>query len=384
MLDSLINTVLFSYIVSIYIFTYRAGLYVYSNMIAVLFVFFVVLRIYVMEKKIKFNIFLLLFLFFIFVCGVSYFVAVDKSLVVIQLRGLFLNFILLWSLINYIDDYDKLDKLIRYFVYSGVIASLYILLSSDITQYTRLGSILGNVNAIGVIIGISFIFSIYLVIYEKKYINIFYGFLMLPTIILTGSRKAILIVMVSMLIIIYLKYRKSLIKKIKFIILSIIIVLIFYYLVFNIPIFHSILGRRFENMFNFLGEVGTNEGSILIRNYMVKFGLEMLASRPILGYGINNYRVLLENSIGVRKYAHNNYIELLVGTGIIGTAIFYSMYLHALIVLRKKFLKHINLSYLFFSLNLTILVMGYTFVHFHNKHLLIILAISSVTIKPES
>lgn len=82
-----------------------------------------------------------------------------------------------------------------------------------------------------------------------------------------------------------------------------------YYSIFNIPIFYSILGRRLESSFDFYSGGEKNEGSLSMRSYMIKFGLEKFQEKPILGY------------------AHNNYIELLVNIGVIGAVAFYPMYI---------------------------------------------------------
>ncbi len=74
------------------------------------------------------------------------------------------------SLVNYIDTFEKLRSFLLSFVYSGFITGVYILASSDFSQVTRYGSELGNVNSIGMIIGISSIFCFYFIIEEKKYL----------------------------------------------------------------------------------------------------------------------------------------------------------------------------------------------------------------------
>ena len=69
--------------------------------------------------------------------------------------------------------------------------------------------------------------------------------------------------------------------------------------------------------------------------HMVSAGIEFFKERPLHGYGLDNYRVLLNHNYGIDAYAHNNYIELLVGQGIIGLFIFYYIYIYILFNLRK-------------------------------------------------
>jgi O-antigen ligase len=376
MMDFIIPKVLFLYIISLYLFAFSPDFYMISNEIAAAFIFLVVIETLAHKKRIKSNSFLLCFFLFVIMCALSYFVAIDQALVLIKVKTMVLNLIMAAALINYLDDIKKIKSLARAFVYSGFMASVYILITSDISQMDRMGSVLGNENAMGIIIGISFIICFYFIFYEKKYLYIPYSLVMLPTILLTGSRKAILLVVVAVILILFFENRHSAKKMIKFIILALAILLASYYLIFNVPAFYMILGRRVESLFGYLLGEGTREGSVVVRNYMIRFGLEMFWKRPLLGYGINNYRVLLAVYNNMYTYAHNNYVELLVGTGIAGTAAYYSICGNVLLGL-KRTISHSKLGYILLAINLSILLLGFGMVHYDHKHLLIILAMGS-------
>jgi O-antigen ligase len=60
-----------------------------------------------------------------------------------------------------------------------------------------------------------------------------------------------------------------------------------------------------------------------VRLAMIREGVELGIKAPIIGHGINNYRVV--SSFG--RYSHNNYIELFTGLGIIGVVLYYLMHL---------------------------------------------------------
>jgi len=383
-----VNSVLFLYIFSLYIFTFLPNLNQVSNLIAGVFILLVCIKILLQKKKIIFinsNKFLLFYFLFIIICIISYFYSLEPIVSAIKIKTLSLYFIFIIALVNYVDDYDKLTKLTKYFIYSGSIASSYILfnflLNYSFSYFHRLGRLLGPINAMGIIIGIATIFSFYFLVFEKKYFYILPIIVTTIVILLTGSRTALAFVVLNVLLLIYFKNRRSFKGKLKTIILILLLFLLFYYLIFNVPIFYMVIGRRIENITAVFSGEGTKDVSISIRNSMIKFGIEKFIEKPILGYGIDNYMVLLEDEVSIRGYAHNNYIELLVDVGIVGTVIYYLMYVFSLFKLIKlKIEPYKNFKYLFISLFLSILIIGYSFVYYYNKHFYILLAMASVLV----
>lgn len=77
-LNNFINSVLFIYILSIYLLTYREGLNIISNTIAFLLVATIWLNFLITKRKLAFNKILLLFLLFILFCTISVLVLVYK------------------------------------------------------------------------------------------------------------------------------------------------------------------------------------------------------------------------------------------------------------------------------------------------------------------
>lgn len=378
MFEWFVDKALFAYIISLYIYTYRVGMNQYSNYIAAVFMVLAIINILARKKIVRFNSFLFFFIIFILTCMVSFFAAIDKSLVIEKTKTLILVLTFLVVLTNYIDDEKKLESLVRYIVYSGVIASVYILVNSDITSMKRLGDVLGNENEMGIIISISFLFSFYLFNLSRKPLYIIFCALMLLTVLLTGSRKSALMIIMAGLIYSYYTNRQNTRSRLKYVITGILSVVALYYLIFNIPVFYMVIGRRFENLFSFVSGRGTREGSILMRDYMIKLGMEMFTRKPVLGYGLDNYRILLAEATGIMTYSHNNYVELLVGTGIIGAAAFYLMYFNGLTSLMKLLIHNNYLIYMLYAINISIVILGFMLVHYTAKHFYIILAMSAI------
>lgn len=385
LLNIIINAIMFFYILSLYLLTYREGLNNISNALAFLLVTSVWINFLLSRKKLIINKLLVTFLLFIIICTISVFYAIEQSIAITKVRTLILIFLLMFSLTNYLDSFEKVRKLITYFIYSGFIASVYILSNSDYSHITRFGEVLGNVNTVGVDIGMSATFCYYFIFNEKKYWYIFLLLVMITITILTGSRSALLFIFINLILITCLYYLKANNNKFKGIlkIMTILVLLLFitYYIVFKVPLFYEILGKRIENVFLFLSGESVNEGSIYMRDYMIRVGLEFFKNRPFTGYGIDNYRVLFGIIPGgLETYSHNNYIELMVGTGIFGVLVYYFIQILVLIELfnaSKRDISGVIMCYVFMSIIMSHIILSLSLVYYYKKHFNLLLAISS-------
>lgn len=388
-IDRIINSMIFFYILSLYLFTYKEGLNIISNALAALLVVTIWVKCLLAKGKLVFNQFLFVYFLFIVLCLVSFFVAIDKDIVLSKVITLTLIFIVMLSLVNYIDNLGKLKKFLIAFVYSGFIASLYILTASDFSasnflNVIRFGGELGNHNTVGIILGISATFCFYLFWEAKKY-RYWYLLLLLvivPSILFTGSRQSLLFIMMNFIIILYLRNRKSLKNKLKLFLGGGLLLLIFLFLVFKIPLLYHTIGYKIENTHSFLsGNKAVNERSLSERSFMIKVGLEMFKEHPFLGYGIDNYRFYFKQVPGGSEaYSHNNFIELIVGTGIFGFLLYY---LTHLIVLKKlckvsKFTKEKTICYTFISIIISHIALSMVFVYYYEKHFSLLLSIGSI------
>lgn len=380
-----VNFLMFLYILSLYLFTYRDGLYHISNLLALILVSAIWIEFLLSKRELKrelvFTKTLKIFLVFIGVCSISIIYAIDKSTAIDKVQTMVLLFILIFSLANYINTYDKLKSLMRYFVYSGLIASIYLLLTADYSSLRFFGQELGNPNAIGIILAISATFTLYFILRDKQYYYSIFLLTLIPTIFLTGSRKSLFLICINALIILYLRYNKGTKNKLKFIGIVLLIAIISFYLVFNVTLFYNIVGQRIENVFSLISGEKVNEGSINLRIKMIKEGFKLFKNRPFLGYGADNFRVLFAQVPGGREtYSHNNYIELLVNTGVIGFGVYYLMQILVIVDLFKFRKKTDNkiLSHVFLVFMISYLIMALALVYYYNKHFTILLIMSSL------
>ncbi len=221
---------------------------------------------------------------------------------------------------------------------SSFITSIYILCIMDWSMLGKArigeGSVgeLWNANYIGLLLAMS-AFGVFVLLKTRSvkvmklpYIMLFVIFILIS--LFTGSRKAVLAIVFSCCFFILLTSKKS---KISNGLIAIVISIVIFSAVMNIPILYNILGSRIEMLFDQFGSSSKVDGSTYSRMNMINYGIKWFSKRPVLGHGIDNYQELYLNEFSKSMYSHNNYIELLVGTGILGTIIYYAGYAYILL-----------------------------------------------------
>lgn len=233
-------------------------------------------------------------------------------------------------------DENSINHIINCIFIAGIFMCTFIIIDnglpnliSNMLNSNRIGGELANSNTLGMNAAITFIVGFYSAIYKKN--KIYYYILPLPFFIAlsTGSRKAIMMLIIGTLLLVLLN--NGLRKIYKFIVIAFII-LAAISIIIQLPIFTTIR-ERFMEMINMVTGNGKVDKSTYVRMEMIKFGIDKFKENPIIGYGINNFRVL-----GFNTYSHNNYIELMVGVGLIGTILFYCqhIYIYIKLICQKK------------------------------------------------
>lgn len=319
--------------------------------------------------------------------GLSIFWTADTTQTLIDLRILTQMSIISILIIGFVDNEDKLDIVFKSFVVAGIglVSFLFTVIpfSAFLEPTTRIGVGMGigmqnvtqNSNDIGLNLTVSSILTFYLYRKERKWFYLVILAVFLFIIFLTGSRKSILFSTIGIVAMIILQ-SNSPGKLIKNIIVSIGMVILAMYLLFNIPALYEVAGKRLESLFELLFSAsGGGDGSTNARTSMISKGLQLLGKKPLFGYGIGSYSVVS----GVGTYSHNNYIELGVGIGIIGTLIYYSIYVTNLFNLIKNYKIDYLVPLLILSSLLPVIEFG--FVSYKSFTWNIIVALSFATIR---
>lgn len=333
---------------------------------------------YFISKRKQPSIYLLWNLFFVGICALSNLWSQDISQSLGMTRKLFELALMGNLLISFIDTKEELTFIYKSFIGAGIALILRLLISFPISTWgtERLGDSFLNANAIGLYLAISAICSMYIFSIEKKKI---YGLAILVfslVIFLTGSRKAFLMLLIGISGLYYINSKK-LVKKIKAIILIALILLISLYLVMNIPEFYNVLGVRLERLVNSLTGTGRDR-SAEVRFSLIETGKALFKDRPIWGYGVSTFGIVSRKGM----YSHNNYIELLVGVGIVGTIIYYSIY--AYIIIKLLIIKKNIYANPLLVIMVLLVVMEYGLVSYYGEFYQMLVAASIGAIKIHS
>ena len=166
-------------------------------------------------------------------------------------------------------------------------------------------------------------------------------------ILFMGTRKGLILISFAIFSFFFVKSKSFFIIKLSQSVF--IFYLIYFYILISIPFVYNLIGSRIESIVDgfFSGEF--SESSAISRSLMIQFGWERFLESPIYGFGLDTFTLISPWD----TYSHSTYIELLVGNGLVGTLIYYSLLL--LIYLNLAIRKKYDHYYLFFSLILIII-----------------------------
>lgn len=245
----------------------------------------------------------------------------------------------------------------------------------------RLGGAI-NANTVGLVMA----FSIYLLVYYKKdlknrkvdIVSIVSISFFLILLLLSGSKKGILILFLLFFIRQFLKNRNKMTIFIRYSILLFIFLLALRY----IPLLYDTVGYRIWNMIDFFFNNGGSDTdySTFQRLEMLKYGFQAFLEKPIIGYGINTYHILSSNHFGLSwfdTYSHCNYTEVLVSGGIVFALIYYSIYYKLLREGRKVYCIYI----IVFPILISLIICEFAIVSYYDSYCQFLLCICGCVLK---
>lgn len=238
-------------------------------------------------------------------------------------------------LINFQNDDDSVNKLLVIMLYGGYIILLIMIIiygtSGLISLFlagSRLDVVGGNANSLGSHALYSIIIHLYFLSQGKKRKTA--GLLVIAAFILviSQSRKMYIGIVLAVLLYYYFCSKASANRqnnRIKF--FGIVFLGVAGLLVMSqIPAF-SFVFERVNKMLETLSGNASTDSSTSVRMMLVDIGMRLFKSNPLLGVGIGNPGLYAGSLFGWDSYyLHNNFVELLAGGGLVGTFLFYVVY----------------------------------------------------------
>lgn len=199
----------------------------------------------------------------------------------------------------------------------------------------RVGGELINENQFGLYMS-NALLCCFLIIYNLKKYKKIHLIVLAPCMVvcatmglLSGSKKAILFMVIGICSLLWLFSQKSSFsKRISLFFICVIVISLIVVAVRTLPVFATI-SMRMDSIVNSL--VGDKAADVTDQNRMkmVREGLEAFYSSPLFGKGTGHS----SNLFGA--YSHNNFVELLMNYGIIGFGLYYIPYLILIFALLK-------------------------------------------------
>ena len=311
---------------------------------------------------------------FFAICAASIIWAESSDYVLTTVKKLVVHYLILVLLAVSLKSYRDIEVLLAILLLASITNAIYLAafnldmiinVTDEITD--RLGT--GgnwNANSIGMMTSLGAVFLLYFFKQSKNILERI-GFLAAIAFLayisfITGSRKAFLIIVIGVLL--YLPFAVDKKHRLKTILISLAIVALAFLLAYKIPYFYNIIGWRLDAIISSLTGTGELDTSAVARKKLITAALDAWRNSPILGCGIDCFRIFGKLATGRDYYAHNNYVELLADVGIVGFAAYYWGFVYCLVNLWKK--RHNEISKLLCVVLVIILIMGYACVHYND------------------
>ena len=352
---------------------------------------FVVLSYLISFKEIHFkNLGFLGWLFsFIFLGAFSSVWSLSPSIVWEVVTPLLVCLFLLFLLQSSIYCGFDVDTMFRNYFIATLVNSIYVILMIDLSQLGEIqvgtqllqgwnGNSIGFMAAHGALIGSYLIKKTNSKLAKTFYILSIAGLSLLT--LYTGSRTAFIVLIGGICLFVFTSRPSKLVRNA---LICAFVISVLFYIVMKTESFYAVLGSRLEGLFNLFSNEGEIDSSAKMRSIFIENGKEWFSQKPLLGYGLNNYKILNQSATGRLTYSHNNFIEMAVNLGVFGLIWYYSIYGYLLVKLLKRAKENIFTAFML-SLLLCELVNHYGNVSYYDFYANLLLLLCFYATKKEA
>ena len=250
--------------------------------------------------------------------------AVRNSIAVPMTRTLFLNLLFLYAFIRYVRYTEDAGEILKIYQWTAVLFSVICLIggTGQILSGQRLETWGINANSIAMLAAYA------LILWTGELLNTMsksrwmkaspFLLILLVTILLTGSRKGILLVFLGIYILVcFRRPKKFLLYTLGIYLLTIAAL----FLLLKVDFLYAVIGHRVEAVFGFLQGTETSEASLNTRAGFMALAWISSQDSLIFGHGLDCFRTL-RYSYGT--YSHCNVLEILYSLGWVGVCLYYA------------------------------------------------------------
>lgn len=297
----------------------------HSNLVTVVMLIFVGTCLIVCVRRARWSIFLTFYMLFAFFSLANIYLghSVDYATSMKMTRTLMINSVFFFALINYYYYVGSMSELSKNFVGVSAVISVLAVIANIIYGGERLSGIGINSNTIAMFAAYSMIIVINSMIEnsKRKCIDITLVLLFAVTIVLSGSRKGLLIPIIGCYVLVCFRQpRKFVIRSL----IAIVLAYCVYQALINIDVLYTLIGNRIEQVVFLLSGQDVVEASLGSRNAYILLAWNSSQDSLFWGHGLDTFR-LLRGAYGT--YTHSNYLEIIYSLGFGGLTIFYLPYI---------------------------------------------------------
>lgn len=244
----------------------------------------------------------------------------------------------------YVRDEHTFEVFAYGVIIGGIIVSISTLIIESST-YGRLrsGSIsVGSGPTFAAIIMVAFVCSIWRIMRKRKRRGLYIGIaiFLYGMIILSGSRRIIILCPLFLLLTVLLNRGIKKSKKMLFMLLALSVSILALYIIMTNETFYSLAGWRIESMLNSVFSTsGTiTDASMRERNIMKEYAMILFNEKPLFGYGVHGFAYMFKSFYGNMVYSHCGFTEILSCYGVVGFVLFYNVFVTIFKKMRSRLL----------------------------------------------
>lgn len=303
-------------------------------------------------------------------CFISAFWAIDSSESIAKGITIIETTICLSFVYAYYSRFNNVDKILKGIALAGAVIAVYTIVFFGVDSLVqtaeagnRLDPDFANMNSIGMVCAQAIVIALFYFLKSKQLIYVLEMSICIVVCALSGSRKALVMMVLGSILILYYKSQsKNIVKRIvKIVGITLTLSIVFYFLL-RTTLFSGVMERMNGMINTFLG-TGSTESSAVVRTLMIKRALEVFFQNPIVGIGIGNSHLVNFRD----TYFHNNYVELLACGGIFGVIIYYAVYIYIIVNLIRYRKVENDQTKLIATLVVLSLMMDYGAVSYYDK-----------------